>query len=316
MKKLLYLFFLLLSYVVSSCSGDADNSTSGKNQNTNANTTEKGQYAVNLEMPRVQRGNNYILISRVDDNIGVNYSIEWDCIHRAQRWTCWEWTKANSYKGWNRNDWDQGVRWLGQYWNGDPFLADPEIPAEWRTELSDFRGSGYDRGHICASEDRICSMNVNGQTFYLSNMHPQVNSFNAKVWATMEIRLRTWRDQIVSNSGTMYVCKGGTLYDVTINGKTQPGTLEKNPATGASNASLRMPVPKYFFMAVVKKTASGFYSGMAFWAEHKPDNSKDLQRYMITINELEARTGYDFFCNFPDNVEETMEGYLDTSEWK
>lgn len=49
---------------------------------------------------------------------------------------------------------------------------------------------------------------------------------------------------------------------------------------------------------------------MAFWAEHKPDNSSDLQRYMITINELEARTGYDFFCNFPDNIEEGVEDTL------
>ena len=147
MKNLLYFFFLLLSYLLSSCGSDADDRTSGKNTNVNANTTEKGQYAINLEMPQVQRGNNYILVSRVDDNIGVNYSIEWDCVHRAQRWTCWEWTKANSYKGWTRSDWDRGVRWQGQYWDGDPFQADPEIPVEWRTELSDFRGSGYDRGH-------------------------------------------------------------------------------------------------------------------------------------------------------------------------
>ena len=37
---------------------------------------------------------------------------------------------------------------------------------------------------------------------------------------------------------------------------------------------------------------------------------------MISINELEARTGYDFFCNLPDNIEESMEGMLTTSEWK
>ncbi len=315
MRNLLYFFFLLLPFAVTSCGDDTDDGTPGKNENSNANTAEKGQYATNYEMPRVQKGNNYILITRTDDEIGVNYSIEWDCVSRAQRWSCWEWSKSNSYKDWVRSNWDRGVKWQGQFWDGDPFQADPEIPAEWRTELDDYRRTGYDRGHICASEDRICSMNVNGQTFYLSNMHPQINSFNAKVWATMEGRLRVWRDAITSKGGTMYVCKGGTIYDVTINGKTQPGTLEKNPGTGATNENLRMPVPKYFFMAVVKKSATGFYSGMAFWAEHKPDNSSDLQRYMITINELEARTGYDFFCNFPDNIEEGVEGYLEPTEW-
>lgn len=296
---------LLMSLMLASC-GD-DNGTGGGSNNANANTTEKSIHALRIEMPHTQRGNNYLLLVKQDDEIGVNYIIEWDCMKRAQRWTCWEWNATNNKKGWERKNWD-GATWMGITWKGDPFQDDDDIPAEYRTELTDYRGSGYDRGHICASEDRICSKNVNGQTFYLSNMHPQVNAFNSGVWAKMESRVRQWRDAVTGQGGTMYVCKGGTLQDVNVNGKTMAGTI--------SNTNLRMPVPKYFFMAIVKRTQSGLYSGMAFWAEHKGDNSTDLTPYMISINELEARTGYDFFCNLPDNIEESMEGMLTTSEWK
>lgn len=70
-----------------------------------------------------------------------------DCALGAQRWSCWEWSKSNSYKDWVRSNWDGGVKWQGQVsWDGDPFQADPEIPAEWRTEiLDDYRRTGYDR---------------------------------------------------------------------------------------------------------------------------------------------------------------------------
>ena len=306
--------FCLLSLIMTACSDDND-TPNNVDTNANANTTAKSSYAINIEMPHVENGTNYLLITKTDAAIGTVYSIEWDCMRRAQRWACWQWTKANSKKGWERKNWD-GATWMGEKWTGDPFQADPEIPAAYRTELSDYRGSGYDRGHICASEDRICSMNVNGQTFFLSNMHPQINSFNANVWATMESRVRTWRDAVVNNGGTMYICKGGTIGDVNINGKRQTGVLDKNPSTGRSNEGLRMPVPKYFFMAILKRTTAGVYQAMAFWAEHKPDNSKDLTPYMISVNELESRTGYDFFCNLPDKIEESVEGMVNSEEWK
>lgn len=306
--------FCLFPLLFSAC-GDDNDEPSNIEQNANANTSAKSPYATHMEMPHIMNGTNYLLITKTDPSIGEVYTIEWDCMRRAQRWACWEWTKANSTKGWERKNWD-GATWMGEKWNGDPFQADPEIPADYRTELTDYRGSGYDRGHICASEDRICSMNVNGQTFFLSNMHPQINSFNAAVWATMESRVRTWRDAVVNAGGTMYICKGGTIGDVTLNGARQTGTLDKNPSTGRSNEGMRMPVPKYFFMAILKKTAAGVYQAMAFWTEHKPDNSKDLTPYMISINELESRTGYDFFCNLPDRIEESVEGMVNSEEWK
>lgn len=317
MKKYLYII-IALGMALVSCGGDDDSlgessTVSGGTTsvtNVNGNTTEKSVYAQRMEVPRLQKGNNYLLLERKDPStIGVNYMVEWDCVNRAQRWSCWMWNSSNTYKGWERGNWRNGCTWKGVYWDYDPFQPDSDIPVAYRAELSDYSGSGYNRGHICASEDRICSQEVNGQTFYLSNMQPQIYGFNGAVWANMESKVRAWRDATIKNGGEVYVCKGGTIYDVTLDGQKKTGVLGK--------IANRIPIPKYFFMAVLKKSSSGMYSAMAFWAEHKNDNSTNLAPYMISIDELEKRTGYDFFCNLPDKVEEAVEGLTpNTTEWK
>lgn len=72
----------------------------------------------------------------------------------------------------------------------------------------------------------------------------------------------------------------------------------------------KMIVPKYFFMAVLKKSSSGTYHAFGFWTEHLnsyvPSNT-DLKQYALSISELEKKTGMDFFCNLPDNIENEVE---------
>jgi len=316
-----FLAALTLGLMLAGCSGSDDpsggNDDGKEKNNVNANTTQKSQYATRVEVPKLKDGTAYQLLVKVSPSYGVNYMVEWDCSQRAQRWSCWEWNSTNSVKNWNRNNWRNGQRFNGYGGDSDPFQPDNEISTGFRSELSDYSGSGYNRGHICASEDRICDMTSNGQTFYLSNMHPQVYDFNTGVWVNMENKLRNWRDAVVNQGGTMYVCKGGTIYDVTLDGKKQAGVIKRISGRSIYDATSTsgIPVPKYFFMAVLAKTSRG-YSAMAFWAEHKSDSSTNLQNYMISVNELESRTGYDFFCNLPDNIEETVESTLITSDWK
>ncbi len=255
-----------------------------------------------IEVPHLAEGQKLVLVKSTAE-YGVNYIVEWDCEQRAQRWSCWEWDESNSVSNWNRNNWS-GTTWQGVYWTGDPFQADPDIPSQYRTELSDYRGSGYDRGHICASADRLCNQDANGQTFYLSNMHPQNNTFNAGVWENMENQVRKWNTS--SFRDTLWVCKGGTIYDVVLDGQTQTGVIP--------NEKLNMPVPKYFFMALVAKK-DGVYKGLAFWVEHTASRDSSLAKYVISIDELEERTGIDFFCNLPDQIEDGVEGMCSPTSW-
>lgn len=77
-----------------------------------------------------------------------------------------------------------------------------------------------------------------------------------------------------------------------------------------------MIVPKYFYMALLLKLGNQF-TAFAFWAEHtNNDHSNDpLSNYVITIDELEQRTGIDFFCNLPDNIEDKVESNVAYNYW-
>jgi len=294
---------------------DSPSSTSDSN---NQNDLSKSQYAQRLEMPRFSTGSEYQLLVKTTTTYGVNFTIEWNKTKRAQRWTCWAWTPENNVNptGWTRKQWVD-YTWQGVKWGGDPFQEDPELDNASTVRLAEYSGSGYSRGHICASADRISGPDVNGPTYYLSNMHPQISSFNSGVWQNMEEKVRDWAKNITNSGGTLYICKGGTIDNVNLSGKSSAGRLYVNPATNKpNNSEFRLVVPKYFFMALLSETKDGKYSAMAFWAEHKPDESKVLTGYVISVDELEKRTGIDFFCNLPGQTETAVESTVDMSAWK
>lgn len=225
------------------------------------------------------------------DKDGVNFSVEWDCDKRSQRWTCYQMHKGYS----------------GKYSRESNFFFDATNlnSNEYWGEYTRF--PGYDRGHICPSGDRTASKEMNAQTFVMTNMQPQYGEFNGYdksgnngLWLRMENQLRKWADKL-SATDTIFVCKGGTIDSETniimrIGGK--------------------LIVPKYFYMAILRKSSFG-YAGMAFWSEQTNAwrMNETLRSHAISIKELEARTGIDFFCNLPDDVEAQVENTFNPSVW-
>lgn len=336
-KETLYHLALLFAFIpfFSACNDDEDELMPG-NQNTNANTsvmnaeTEPGRgtnllnVAQRLEIPRLKGGENNLFICHTLPGGTVNYCMEYDCQKRASYWTAYQWYNglSSNETSWDRSKWDPVkdrsgniIRWGDQY-NGygggngkgdngdnDPFQPDPLIPVQYQTTLSDHARNGYDRGHMLGSADRLNSKDANGQTFYLSNIHPQLNKFNAQgIWFELEKRLRSTYDTS-SFRDTLYVVKGGTIADG-----------QYSYIHGSSGHNL--VVPKYFYMALLCKTkGNGGYKAIAFWMEHKANTDNKYSNYAISINELERRTGIDFFCNLPDDIEEAIEEDTE-SNWK
>lgn len=291
------LFIISLFSLVFFCScGDDDNtdSSSAIPQVTNFNkNSEKNENYLRLEFPKIKDDNNNLIVVHSTQQYGVNYSIEWDCKKRAQRWTCYAMYAKNSVVNWSRG------RWNNTEWNGDPFQEDPDIPASYNVTLYDHVGDGFDRGHICPSQDRLCSREANEQTFYLSNMHPQYNAFNTGVWEKMEQKVRSWNTNQFRD--TLYICKGGTI--------------DKNEQVlMISNKGLI--VPKYFFMAVLCKNSQG-YKAIGFLVEHTNTtyNNQPLSNYVVSIDQLEQFTGIDFFCNLPDEIENKVEKNVTNVIW-
>lgn len=317
MKRIkIYLLILLAALTVGSCGSDNDGpGGGGDNTNTNANVVTPGMpnEITRLEFPKVKGGTSTIIVHETDQ-YGVNFCTEFDTSKKSQRWSCYAVYKSNNLKGWNRDKWwsKEGVSWNGKTWKGDPFQIDPEIPAKLQPSIKEFGSSGFQRGHIVASEDRICSKDVNGQTFYMTNMQPQIGKFNGGIWADMEAKIRSFLTYNMSTQAayandTMYVCKGGTID-------------KSEQILGYTNN--KFIVPKYFFAAVMIKNKSG-HKAIGFWFEHKKDYppTEKLSAHIVNIAKLEELTGIDFFCNLPDDEERQIENvnitpsYLQTV-WK
>lgn len=307
MKQIkIYLLMLLAALTVGSCGSDNDGPGGGvDNTNTNANVVTPGMpnEITRLEFPKVKGGTSTVIVHETDQ-YGVNFCTEFDTSKKSQRWSCYAVYKSNNLKGWNRQNWKskEGVSWNGKTWKDDPFQIDPEIPANLQPSIKEFRSSGFQRGHIVASEDRICSMDVNGQTFYMTNMQPQIGEFNTGIWEKMEEKIRSFltynmSKQAAHANDTMYVCKGGTIdKSEQILGYTKNSYTKNN-----------FIVPKYFFAAIMIKNKSG-HKAIGFWFEHKDyPSTEKLSAHIVNIAKLEELTGIDFFCNLPDDEERLIE---------
>ena len=303
MKRITILSGLLtVALIFIACNDDSSDGTSGDNTNQNANPSVVPN-ATNLEMPRLdkQTGDIYSHYVTYNGTQVLNYTVDWHKEKKHSRWVAFVFTNTTAGTSWNRNNW-RGTEWNGIVWKGDPFQADPDIPAGERTELEDYQKSGYNRGHLCASADRLFSMDANGQTFYLSNMSPQMGKFNQDDWVDLEGQVQNW-GRNSSFRDTLFVVKGGTILDNQIKEYTRSG----------------MAVPKYYFMALLCKKYEGgqnTYKTIGFWVEHKSyGGNPDLRSWAVSIDELEEKTGIDFFCNLPDRIEIPVEQTYNIESW-
>lgn len=216
----------------------------------------------------------------------VNYSLEYSCSNKHARWIAFSFYDLTAVKKVNRPD-------------VDPWADDPQVPANCRSDRDDFRG--FDRGHLCASNDRVYSLEANAQTFYYSNVSPQYGTFNRGIWQKLESMVQNW-GRNPNLRDTLYVVKGGTISSDKINGYTDRGPN-------------RIPVPKYYYMALLR-VKSGVYTSIAFLLEHKTNyGTYKMSDFAVSIDSLESFTGIDFFCALPDRVEGAVEQSWEKLTW-
>lgn len=171
------------------------------------------------------------------------------------------------------------------------FTEDPKVQtasADWRN----YRNSGYDKGHLCPAGDMKFSKQAYDDTFYTSNISPQKPDFNAGVWNRLEQKVRYWADKYDG----LFVVTGGVL--------------EPNLRTiGKEEVS----VPNAFYKVLFRKDDDKLRT-IAFLVPHE-NSEQPLYSFVISIDELEKRTGIDFFHQLPDTIEKRMEESKDYKEW-
>lgn len=205
-----------------------------------------------------------------------SYTLSYSEKHEQAEWVAYELKKSNL----SNNSFER------PYFNEDKSVTTRS--ADWRN----YKKSGYDRGHLCPAGDRKYSYEAYSETFLTSNISPQDREFNAGIWNRLEQKIRFWADKYDG----VYVVTGGVL-------KGNMNTI------GDENVS----VPNEFYKIVVDIT-DGKHKAIAFLIPNKP-SSKSFYEYVVSIDEIEAKTGIDFFPNLPDSIEDKMERMIDLKAW-
>lgn len=278
----------------------------------NANIADNNK-ADNLEIPALNATNQYIeYYAGVSDEEGagqvLNFSLEYIASKKHSAWVAFSFDPITAQDNVKRaNEWNQD---------------DPNIDNSVEVTESMHKSDGYDKGHLCASEDRVYSKSANKQTFYYSNISPQIGSFNQKYWAALEKQVQTWgRSTINGIYDKLYVVKGGTtdrlLTNFTGVKKANDGLY---PTTNADGLTLGgLICPSYYYMALLSEKA-GVYHTIAFLVPHsellpeKPGKD-EFMVYAVSIKNLEYETGIDFFCNLPNEIEKTVEATYSADDW-
>ena len=162
------------------------------------------------------------------------------------------------------------------------FKEDTEIPAQYRSRLSDYKGSGYDRGHMAASATVDSSYNAMLESFLLSNMTPQLPGLNRQGWRYLESYIREWTNE------------RGKLYVVT-------GVLFEGDHGIIGND---VHLPTHFYKVVYDSVSQ---DAIAFLVPHRNISKSELPECIVSVDEIEQRTGLDFNRLLDDVIEDDIE---------
>jgi len=156
--------------------------------------------------------------------------------------------------------------------------------------LSDYKGSGYDRGHLAPAADMKYNSVAMSESFYMSNMSPQNPSFNRGIWKRLESLVRGWGEKF-----DIFVSTAGVL------------SSDNLGAIGGN----RVTIPSKYYKVIYAPDKNIM---IGFLLTNKKQ-SGDLSSYAVSIDKIESLTGIDFFSELPDNIEEELESKVVLKNW-
>lgn len=281
--------------------------------NTNANEGFVAEYpsALNLEMPAINEANG-IYREHYVDYAGqkiMNIATSWNVALRHSSWVAFYFDPLTSQDNVSRTD---AWAWDTAY----------DFDTMGGVEEANHKNDGFDKGHICASEDRVYCKEANEQTFLYTNISAQIGVFNQNYWVGLEQLVQKWGRSTIGNTyDKLYVVKGATLNKLLTNFTgTIKGGDSKYPETDADGRTIHgLSCPAYYYMALLSEK-DGVYHAIGFLVPHtetlpKKPTAGDFQVYAVSIDKLEEETGVDFFCNLEDNIESIVEASYDISNW-
>lgn len=238
-----------------------------------------------LELASIKKENRYV-VNTTYAGEKRNYTVFYDTEMMAPLWTAYPLNNSHMLNG-RINTW----------------TFNPSISEDRQIQVCDgsYSIENYARGHMCPNGSRNNNETMQQQTFYVTNQVPQIhNGFNNGIWKNLESAV-----QVLAKNEEIFVTTGVSFHK----GNETPQIQYISPA---KHSEQQVPIPPYFYKLVlrVKYVAASVTdaSCTAFWFEHKAYESGDnFDNYRKSVDQVEEWTGFDFFVNLPDEIENVAE---------
>lgn len=210
----------------------------------------------------------------------VGYALSYDTINHCPYWVAWELTKEEAQ---------------GRHPRMDEFRCDPQLPYKHQVNEDAFKGTGYDRGHMCPAGDQKWSAEAMSESFFMSNMCPQSPTLNQVWWEHLEEAERRWAVQ----EGSVYIVCGPIF-----NNHKASNFIEGNIPVGIPDGFFKV----FLSLRKSKEKAIGFI--------FKNDDSRQpVGKAACSVDHVEEVTGYDFFSSVEDELEAKLESQFNMGKW-
>lgn len=227
-----------------------------------------------LEIPKLLKEKKEIRLEQYGYSVSYNPQL---CI---PNWVAWE---LNAEKLVDRES------------RSNKFLPNPKLPASMAITTDEYKGSGWDRGHMCPAGDNKWHWRAMDESFYMTNICPQHHNLNRGDWKELEEACRRW-----AAVEPVYIVCGPIMY--------------RTPKYGYIGKSFKIRVPDAFFKVVLTGLKSGKPKAIGFIYKNEAGNNK-RDKYVNSVDEVERITSIDFFPALPDDIEKQVEASYKLSDW-
>lgn len=174
----------------------------------------------------------------------------------------------------------------------DDFRADPRVRTR-SADPEDYKGTGYDRGHLAPAADMGWDKDVMSESFYMSNMSPQKPECNRGIWVELESQVRDF----ARREREVFIVTGPVFYS---------GKPVKS--IGVNN---RVSVPHAYYKVVYDLTPPCKMIGFII---PNSGSNKKLQDFAVTVSTVERETGLTFFSKLSAD-QAALKRTISISDW-
>jgi endonuclease G len=204
--------------------------------------------------------------------------------------------------------WHLSSAWKGAASRCNCFAPDGDLPPGYFGAVTtNYTGTGFDRGHLCPSDDRDGSATDNAATFLMTNIAPQAPHLNQRTWEALEAYCR------------ILISRGNELYIIA--GQYGSGGSGSNGGTTTTIAGGSITVPAHFWKVIVvlpdgNNDIARINNNTRIIAVDMPNtqlaDAHSWGYYRTSVDALEQATGYDFLTQLPVSIQKAIESTIDT----